>query len=573
MNRLRKKYTAVILVVAFVTGACSAAPAQSPATTPNDTSMYQLILDVSDPSTVSEERAVAVTSVVMDRALAQPWPVTVQVWLTGASLQESRLVWEQTTAPSTTGTARMRAQRRARQLDAATGAMRAIVAGALAVPPRSSPLFEVLAKVVRAKPPGVRSEIIFVTDMAAKTSGSASGGGLDMECHVPTDAEVARYLKAGGLLQPDEAFRELAAVTFAYVDVSAVNARCPGGTLAKQAQIESIWRKTLVNAGVPADAIAVLAGVPDLARRGGRGKRPRRKKSPLSRFTALIPASFLDRNGNRISLANLPTPVKLGIALHQYIISLIGSCPSYKPGEDPKLIRAVQNTLLTSEVEAQRRKVEALLEELAAYPPGWLLIAIIVLLTIAEVWATAVLLRELGVADPVTAWLWATGQVAAMVWYLETLARKAKSRLAYVAGYALVVVLVVVMAYLRAGDLGNEEGGAFDQVLQVILLSAVVCGIPFLLSAALGVYNERAPIARKLRNEKKKLKELEARQIDGETTIDDGYSAVEEWKALYEQVRAQALVQFSNYFSDSPDVGASAAVSGGKGDMENDRNS
>jgi len=175
-----------------------------------------------------------------------------------------------------------------------------------------------------------------------------------------------------------------------------------------------------------------------------------------------------------------------------------------------------------------------------------------VLFAAAEIWATQLLLTELGVTDPITSWLWATGQVAAMIWFLETLARKTKSRLAFVAGYALVVVVFVAMAVLRTGDLGTDETDLISQTSQTLILCAVVCGIPFLLSAALGAYNERSPLARKLRNETRKLQTLEERQAVGQRTIEESWAAVEDWKALERQVRAEALVPYPTYFHDAP---------------------
>lgn len=534
--------TAAVLVASLLLAVHCAASPPVPATPPE---LHVLILDTSDSSPVTTEKAVTAAQVLVDSAI--DGGAQFQIWTTGATLEECRLVWDLQTVPVETGTKRVRVVKRQQQLEAAGTAARAITTGALAIRPRTSLLFETLAKVVRAKPPGTILHVAFITDMKEATKG------FSMECRVPSAADLAAYLQANGLLQPDPASKDIATLAFAYVDLSTASPQCPGATLKDQARLEELWRSALTHSGIAPAAIEVLAGPPRPTRRASRRPRAGRKKSLLARFTGIRLPTFTDHTGAVISLSNLPAPKELGISLHDYVISLIGPCPKHNPEEDPRLARAAQDALLTSEVEAEQRVVDARKEELAAYPPAWLLVLLILLFVAAEVWATQALLEELGIHG-LTSWLWALGQVAALIWFLELLAHKVKSRIAYLAGYALVIAVVVAMAMLRSGDLGDgtQETGIVDQVTQTLLLSAVVCGIPFLLSAALGAYNARGPIARKLRNEQAVLADLDTRQAAGQTAIEDSYAAVQEWHALAEQVRAEALVQYPNYFHDAP---------------------
>lgn len=556
--------TITMLAITLCLVACNASAAVHPSALEGKPELDVLAIDTSVSSTVTPDKADSVTQTMVESAIDRG--ATFQIWTTGSTLEDCRLVYEQKLIPVEIGTKNRRVVKRQQQVDAATTAARAIVTGALAIRPQNSLLFELVAKIMRGKPPGVTQRIVFITDMKQATKG------FSMECRVPTATELARYLEVNGLLQPNASAKEVVAVTFAYVDLSTANPQCPGATLKDQYKREELWRGALEHAGVAPEAIEVLAGPIGFLRTETRRKRPRRKKqSLLSRFTGIVLPSFRDRAGTVVSLDNLPTPKELAISLHDYVISLIGPCPKHNPEEDPRLARAAQDALLTSEVDAQRRVVETLLEELADYQPGWLMVILIVLMAAAEVWATQVLLEELGVTG-ITSWLWSVGQVAAMVWFLETLAHKAKNWIVYVVGYGLVVAVVVAMALLRTGDLGVEAGGVVDQTSQIILLSAVVCGIPFLLSAVLGTFNRRAPVARKLSNEERKLAALEGKQVDGQTVIEGSYAAVEEWTTLYEQVRADALVQFPNYFYDAPTAKATNPVEadGGKEDEDAD---
>lgn len=542
-------------ILALSSGACSAAPAEPPVTADLAPEMVQVLVDVSDSSPVSAPRATEVVRRAVEWASDQPSPVTIQVWLSGQSLEECRLAWESTTTPPRSGTARMRATRRQRQIDSATGAVQAIVTGALAVRTTASPLFELLAKAVRAVPPGAAVRIYYLTDMKPATKG------LDCECRTPADADVARYLKTNGLLQPDRAYRQVEELRFAYVDLSTVNPRCPGETLREEQRREDMWRGALAAAGVAPGAIEVLAGPPDLTRGPQRRKKPRRGR----RWTTTV-LRLRDRFGREITLDTMPPP-RPGVSLHDYIVSIIGPRPTYDPTTNPRQEKAVQDAATKPAVDAHGRTVEGLKEQRTNWAPGWLLIAVIVVLAVVEIAATRTLLRELGV-DPVTSWLWAVGFVAATIWALEHLARKAKRGFWFVVGYAAVLVVMVALAVLRAGDLAADgsESVATD-ISTVIVMTALVAGIPYALSVALGAYFEQAPLARRIRIAKRKLHEMHRVCSSGQASVESDREAVIAYDALYEHVKAMALAAYPTRFTD-PTAPLGGAVAE-KGDDEN----
>jgi len=573
---VNKTYTviAIMLIAAFAATACGASPAGPPTSAPDGPPYKMMMFDGSYGSQLTLDKVATLTRAAAVNATAASGSI-VSFWVLGKALADTRQIYlAEYQEPTSRQKPKILAENK-RFIEVTVNSVKGVMEGVLAMRPKTTPLPEGISKMLRARPRGVKVLIIVVTDMLA------FGDGLNFEDGpIPTDTAFAKWCAVRGLLAPRSATD--VSIVFSGVDLSPSDDGATGTSMARQTRIEQLWITALKNAG--ASDVTVIAGWIDF-KRGARTSetrteqfwtvpvnetagaadtnviacwlgfkqvarpRRRRKDSIFRRLLGLQGGGINESEHPFAGIDGLREP-KLGISLHQYIVSEIGSRPVHAPDRNPRHQRAVRDAMIGPEVDAQQRVVDALAQRRAEWSPSWLHLALIALGAAFEIVLSEQLFFHLGIDRPQSIIL-AVSLALLLVALLSIFTRAKNKAIAWVT-CAVFLLILGAIAVLRTGEVSsNEDSTILEPIAMTVVFLFIAAASAVFIEIVLINHIAAARVGREMHVEENKLNELKSRMEAGRGFDEQSYDAVVRYDKRYRETGAKALAMFPDHFKET----------------------